>query len=176
MPALTLVVACARDGAIGNKGALPWNIPEDMAHFKRLTMGHAVIMGRKTWESIPFKYRPLSGRTNIVLTRTYSNTRFDHGTAPMVHVSSSLWMVGDMDVALHVARDDANDSEPMVIGGASIYNAALPMATRIEMTVIDRDVEADTFFHFDAAVWKPVLRIQAVTPGVSFVTLERAKS
>lgn len=153
--ALALVVAIADGGVIGNRGALPWRIPEDMQHFKATTMGHAVIMGRRTHESIG---RPLPGRRNIVVSKT---ARSFEGCES----ASSL------EDALALAR--ATDEEPRVIGGASIYEAALPLATRIFLTEIHRKVEGDTFFHLERAGFREVERRRGATEGVEFVTLER---
>jgi dihydrofolate reductase len=161
MNQLTIVVACARNGAIGLRGTLPWNIPEDMAYFKRITMGHAVIMGRKTWESIPAKYRPLPGRTNLVVSRTL----------PPAWNAPRLWYCADLHAALAAAR--LVDASPMVIGGSSLYAEALPMATRIMLTEIDRDVEADAFFRFDRSEFTEAFRVEGDTQDVSFVMLER---
>lgn len=154
MKGLALVVAIARNGAIGLGGKLPWRIPEDMKHFKRVTVGHAVIMGRKTWESIG---KPLVDRRNIVVSRA--------ADIPGVEVARSV------DDALALAH--ASDDEPRVIGGAEIYRLALPRATRIFLTDVDRDVEADAFFTFDRAGWREVERRSGDDPTVSYVTLER---
>jgi dihydrofolate reductase len=154
MKGLAFVVAVARNGAIGMDGALPWRIPEDMKHFKRVTLGHAVIMGRKTWESIG---KPLVDRRNIVVSRSAS--------IPGVEVVRSV------DEALKLAWE--RDDEPRVIGGAEIYRAALPHATRIYLTEINRDVAADAFFNFDRAEWNEVERRSGEDPAVAYVTLER---
>jgi dihydrofolate reductase len=152
---LALVVAMARNRAIGLCGKLPWHLPEDLKHFKALTLGHALIMGRKTHESIG---RPLPGRRNIVVTR-------GRRTFEGCETANSL---GE---AIGLAR--TTDAEPMVIGGAELYAQALPYATRLCVTEVDRDVEADAFFpawHTDA--WQEVRRV-ALAKGVTFVEWAR---
>lgn len=167
MKNLALVIAIARNGAIGLKGALPWRIPEDMKHFKRVTLGHAVIMGRKTYESIG---KPLIGRRNIVVSRSMESPSV---VIDNLVISSSVdhEVARTVDNALKLAW--FSDDEPRVIGGAEIYRAALPFATRIILTEVNRDVEADTFFEFDRAEWNEVERRAGEDPTVSYVTLER---
>lgn len=152
---VTLIAAVAENGCIGASGTLPWYLPEDLAHFKARTMGAAVLMGRKTWESLPLKFRPLPGRTNIVITR---QPRYD---VPLgVHVYPSL--------------DAARAAHPsvFVIGGAEIYATALPLADRLEITHVHRTVEGDAFFpSIDPAQWREVERDNH--EGYSFVTYER---
>lgn len=152
---LALIVAVARNGVIGRGGGLPWHLSEDLKHFKRTTLGHAVIMGRRTHESIG---RPLPKRRNIVVTRS--------GAAlEGCETASSL------DEALELAR--ATDDCPFVIGGASLYEEALPSATEIHMTTIDRDVEGDTFFPTELAGFEEVERHEGETEGVVFRVLHR---
>ena len=152
---LTIIAAVARNGVIGRDGDLPWRLPEDLRHFKRTTSGHPIIMGRATWESIG---RPLPRRHNVVVTR-------QHGySAPGCSVVHSL------DEALALAW--AEDAEPFVIGGAGLYAAALPLASRLVITEVHREVEGDTWFPpFDRAQFREVDR--RAGDGVSFVTWER---
>jgi dihydrofolate reductase len=157
MDPLALIFAVARNGVIGRGGQLPWRIPEDLAHFKRTTMGHAILMGRKTWEETR---RPLPGRRNVIITRTPG---FE---APGCEVVASL------EEAIALAR--TTDPLPFVIGGAEIFRLALPLATVIHLTEIDRDVEGDTFFHLDRTGFVETARRKGETPDVSFVTLERS--
>ena len=163
---LVLVVARARNGVIGNAGALPWHIPEDLKRFKRMTVGKPVIMGRKTFESIG---KPLPGRQNIVLTR-------DPGwTVPGVSVVANLAEA----VAAAGLDPRARADGIMVIGGAQIYAEALPSATRIELTEVDADPVGDTLLPaFDPARWREVARethpADGDRPGFAFVTLVRA--
>ena len=145
-PRIYLVAAVAANGIIGAKGQLPWSLPEDLKHFKRLTMGHPIIMGRRTWESLK---RPLPGRENIVVTRTPG---YD---APGAAVASSL----EAALALCVG-------EPVVfvIGGNRLFAESLPMAAGLVMTEIDRDYEGDTWFpEYDRSRWKESQREQHVT-------------
>ena len=153
---LALVVAMAKGRVIGKDGGLPWHIPEDLRHFRRVTMGHAILMGRKTWDSIG---RPLPGRRNIVITR---NRELQLEGAEVVH---------SLEEAVALARD-GGDSEPRVIGGASLYEAALPLATRIYLTEVDMEVEGDTFFPgLDESQWRESERRD--TDNLSFLIMER---
>ena len=154
---LAMVVAIGDNGAIGKDGKVPWRISEDLKHFKKVTMGHAIIMGRKTWDEVG---RPLPGRRNLVVTRS----------AGLVLEGAEVFPT--LEAAIAAAR--TTDDEPHIIGGSTIYDAAMPLATRIHLTEVHRDVEADTFFPpFDRTVWREVERRPAETEGVEFVTLER---
>jgi dihydrofolate reductase len=136
-PRLTLIVARARNGVIGKDNAMPWKIPGEQAHFKRVTMGHPIIMGRKTWESIG---RPLPGRRSIVVTR---NPAF---VAPGAETVTSL------DAALAKC---AGATDAFVIGGAELYRLALTRADRLLITEIDYDFDGDTYFPApDPAHWR----------------------
>jgi dihydrofolate reductase len=143
----SIIVAVARNGVIGVANRLPWRLPADLSRFKRLTMGHHIIMGRKTYESIG---RPLPGRTTIVVTRTAG---FD---VPGVDVARDL----DEAFALAASRGDA---EPFVCGGAQIYDQALPRCDRVYLTVIERDFTGDAVFpgvdpaHFTLVASEPHL-------------------
>ncbi len=163
---LGLVAAIARDGVIGQEGGhlgLPWHIPEDLAHFKRLTSGHAIVMGRKTYETIG---RPLPRRVNIVLSR---DTTF----APDPP-KGDLRIARSLEEALEIAYGADAEAPPMIIGGATIYALALPLVTHLHLTEIDREVEGDaTFPAFDRSAFGEVERRAAETPDVTFVTLVR---
>ena len=125
---LALVWAQTSTGIIGRDGTLPWHIPEDLAHFRELTRGHPVIMGRATWASLPPRFRPLPGRDNIVLTRTPG---FEAAGALVAHgVDEALRLVGDRDA--------------WIIGGGEVYRTFLPLAQRVEVTVVSLDVGGDT--------------------------------
>ncbi|MFW0784753.1 dihydrofolate reductase [Gordonia sp. CPCC 206044] len=127
---ITLVWAQDRAGAIGRDNAIPWHVPEDMAHFREVTASHAVLMGRKTWESLPSRFRPLPGRRNVVITRSDS---FEADGADVVH-------------SLAEALDRVADHEVVVMGGGEIYAAAMESATHLRLTEIDVLVEgADAF-------------------------------
>ena len=145
---LALVVARARNGVIGRDGTLPWRLKSDMAWFKANTLGKPVIMGRKTWESLP--RRPLPGRTNIVLSRDLSFET--QGALVCENFSEGL------QIAREQAADDGVD-EVCVIGGAALFEAALPKAKRIYLTEVLADVDGDvTFPAFDEAAWTEVSR------------------
>ena len=143
---LSLIVARARSGVIGVDGDLPWHLSDDLKAFKKTTLGCPLIMGRKTWESLPFK--PLPGRENIVLT---SDWQYE---AVGARVYSSF--APAMNAAKAIARK-AHLEEVFVIGGASVYAKALPMADRLYITEVDADVEGDAFFpEFDEREWTEV--------------------
>jgi dihydrofolate reductase len=135
---LTLIWAQASNGVIGADGTMPWHVPEDLAHFKELTMGSAVVMGRRTWESFPERFRPLPGRRNIVLTR------------------DRAWTADGAD-AVHSLDDAlALDSSPWIIGGAQLFAATIDRASRLEVTEIDATFDGDTFAPaIDFSVWEP---------------------
>ena len=144
MTPIVLVVAVAENGVIGNKGALPWRLPEDLKRFKALTMGKPVIMGRKTWESLPRK--PLPGRPNIVVSR---DPAFRAAGVAIAH---------SFDAALAEAEKE-HAPEIMVIGGESIFAAALPHADRIELTEVAGRPEGDVFMpEFDRSQWREARR------------------
>jgi len=128
---LTLVAAVARNGAIGRDNQLLWRLPEDMARFKAITAGKAVLMGRKTWDSLPARFRPLPGRRNLVLSRQ-AGLQLDGAEC-----------FADLDAALAACGDVP---ELCVIGGAEIYALALPLANKLALTEIDADYAADSFF------------------------------
>lgn len=131
MSTVILIAGVARNGGIGRNNELLWRLPEDLARLKALTLGHTVIMGRKTWDSLPAKFRPLPGRRNIVLSH-------DSG----LHVTGAE-VFRSFDQALAACADA---SEVFVLGGAQIYAEALPLADRLELTEIDADFEAEVFF------------------------------
>jgi dihydrofolate reductase len=140
MSPLTLVAAVARNGVIGRGGQLPWDLPEDRAHFRRTTLGHAVIMGRRTWEE---RGVPLDGRRNIVVSRSGAVA------GPGREVYATL------PEALAAAR--TTDPDPMLIGGGELFAVALPLATRLVLTELDFDADGDTLFPaFDRSAWKAV--------------------
>lgn len=136
-PKIYLVAAVASNGVIGRKGQLPWHLPEDLKHFKRLTLGHPVIMGRRTWESLG---RPLPGRDNIVVTR---QAGYD---APGAALASSL------EAALALS---AGEPVVFVIGGQQLFAESLPIAAGLVLTEIDREYEGDTWFPpYDRSRWR----------------------
>jgi dihydrofolate reductase len=156
----SLIVAAAENGVIGVDNRLPWRLPEDLARFKRLTMGHHLIMGRKTYESIG---RPLPGRTTIVLTRSAG---FD---VPGVLVARTL------DDAFALA---AADDEPFVCGGAEVYTHALAVCDRVYLTVVQRDYTGDAIFPgVDRALFDRVMQEQHpdANPPFRFETWNRRR-
>ena len=161
---VTIVVARARNGVIGNNGALPWRLPADLKRFKAITIGKPVVMGRKTFESIG---KPLQGRHNIVLTRA-ADWRAD-GVTAVPNLAEAIAAAGlDPRIRGHI----------MIIGGAQIYALAMPIATRAELTEVDAEPEGDTILPpFDPARWLEVARQthppDGERPGYAFITLER---
>jgi dihydrofolate reductase len=143
----------AKTRAIGKNGRLLWHIPEDLKRFKALTSGHPVIMGRKTWESLPEKFRPLPNRTNIVVTRDPSYA------APGALVAASL------DAALAAAASAPGSEEIFVIGGGELYTAALPFAYRLYLALVDSDAPGDAFFPEYEPEFTKILAEQAGESG-----------
>ena len=159
-PIIQLVVAYSDNRVIGRDNALPWRLPADLAHFKRVTLGHPIVMGRKTWESLG---RPLPGRPNLVISRD------PNYAAPGATVHTSL------DAALDACGDTPRIS---VIGGEQIFLHALPLADEIVATEVHADIKGDTFFPpIDASLWQE--RERAPQPeenglAFDFVVYERA--
>lgn len=140
---LNMIFARARNGVIGKNNTLPWHLPEDLAHFKATTLGQPVIMGRKTWDSLPPKFRPLPGRMNIVVTR---QTDWQSDGAHVAH---------SVPEALALCPSDA---PAWVIGGAELYRLAMPLATRVVVTEIDAEHEGDAFAPELDASWQEAYR------------------
>ena len=144
---LSLICAMAENRVIGRNNSLPWHLSEDLKYFKRTTMGNCIIMGRKTWESIG---RPLPGRTNIVIT---SNPDLE---------AEGARVVGSLPAAIKLAESISimdGSEEAFVIGGAGIYQAALPLANRFHLTRVHAQVEGDTLLaDFDETQWQEVDR------------------
>ena len=159
MAEIVLVVAVTANGVIGADGGMPWHIPADLKHFKAATMGKPMVMGRRTFESLPGL---LPGRRHIVLTRDPA------WAAPGAEV------VADLDAALAMAGDA---SEIAVIGGGEIFALALPRANRIEWTEIHADIAGDTYMPPLGTEWREIARqdhgAEAGIPGFAFVTLVR---
>lgn len=158
---ISLICAVSQNGVIGLDNRLPWRLPADLKRFKNLTMGHHLLMGRKTYESIG---RPLPGRTNIVLTRQ-----------PDFQAENCL-IAASLEEALELCEDD---DEVFVIGGAAVYRQALPLAHRIYLTLIRQDFEGDTFlFEIDQTCWQEIWRADFAPDetnpfSYSFMTLEK---
>lgn len=155
---LAIVVAMADNRCIGKDGALPWHLPEDLKHFRAVTMGHAMIMGRKTHESIG---RALPGRRNIVLTRNAA-LAFD-----------GCEVVEDLETAIRIAREQGDDC-PRIIGGAAVYEAALPLCTTLHMTEVHQEADGDVFFPaLRSDQWVERSRRESSDGACSFVEMGR---
>jgi len=159
---LKLIYARAANGVIGLNNQMPWHLPEDLAHFKRTTLGCPVLMGRKTWESIPAKFRPLPGRANLVITRQ-----------PDWHAEGAL-VVHSLEEGLSLALAHCPEGKDLrVMGGAEIYTQAAAIAEEAVVTEIDATFEGDAFAPTLGATWHEVSRESHVsTTGLkySFVT------
>ena len=157
MSEIVLVVAIADNDVIGKDGVIPWHISEDLKRFKALTMGHPIVMGRKTWDSLPRK--PLPGRANVVVTR------------------QADWHADGAVVAHSLGQaTEGTSGLVFVIGGAEIYDIALTHATRIELTEVHQEFDGDARFAFDRSGWHETARESHVTPDglrYSYVTLTR---
>lgn len=161
MSVIALVAAVAENGVIGREGTMPWHLPADLAHFKRITMGKPIVMGRRTFEAIG---RALPGRRNIVVSR---NADFKApGIERAANLEAALALTGDVE-------------EVMVIGGGELYRAALPLAHRIHLTRIQAKIEGDTSFpDFDTSEWHETAREERTADeknayALTFLTLER---
>jgi len=160
--ALNLIFARARNGVIGQNNTLPWHLPEDLAHFKQTTLGQPVVMGRKTWESLPPRFRPLPGRTNLVVTR--QKDWQDTGAVVAHSIEEAL-------------QQCPADAQVWVIGGAEVYAQAMPLATRAVVTEIDADFEGDAFAPTFDASWQEIQRTRHTAANglaYSLVTLVRS--
>jgi len=164
MPRINLIFARAANGVIGKDNTMPWHLPEDLAHFKRLTQGSPVVMGRKTWDSLPPRFRPLPERVNIVVTRQSDWQAV--GALRAASLPEALSLCGDAP-------------DIWVIGGAEIYRQAEPMAVRAEVTEIAQDFEGDAFAPVLGTAWQETARsAQLATSGLafSFVTYQKTES
>lgn len=164
MPRINLIYARAANGVIGKNNAMPWHLPEDLAHFKRLTQGWPVVMGRKTWDSLPARFRPLPGRTNVVITRQPGWN--DAGALPANSLEDALALCQQSE-------------EVWIIGGAQIYAQAEPLAHRIEVTEIAQDFEGDAFAPPLSEKWQETAREAHVSSNglpFSFVTFQKVSA
>ncbi|RSX52783.1 dihydrofolate reductase [Bifidobacterium goeldii] len=161
-----------RHGAIGFEGGMPWHLPEDLKHFKELTVSHPVIMGRKTWESLDVKYRPLPNRDNIVISHDPQ------------YLALGATVVSDFGAALDIARQEAipddglDRSEIWVIGGAQIFHEALPFATKAFVTKLQAQINADTYAPdidglVEAGLWQVVDESHWMKPKKSSELIDR---
>ncbi|MEN9983498.1 MAG: hypothetical protein RJB10_1305 [Pseudomonadota bacterium] len=155
---LNLIYARARNGVIGIQGKLPWHLPEDLAHFKRTTLGCPVIMGRKTWDSLPPQFRPLPGRINIVVTR--QKDWHEIGVQPANTLPEALLICEQIKPI---------PEQVWVIGGAQIYAESLALAKRVVVTEIDADFEGDAFAPLLGAEWQETEReVHISKTGLAF--------
>ena len=164
---VSLIVAVSENGVIGKDNDLIWHLPKDMKFFKDTTMGHHVIMGRKNFESIPHKYRPLPNRTNVVSTRQSD------------YKAEGCIVVNSVEAALQIAQEN-RDTEPFIIGGGQIYKIALEqkLVDRIYLTKIHHSFDGDTFFPELNSDWKEVNKTENKADeehkyNYDFITLER---
>ena len=141
---LSAIAAVAQNGIIGKDNDLIWHLPDDLKHFKNLTKGHTIIMGRKTWESIGSK--PLPKRRHIIITRNAN------------YFASGAEVVTSVEAAIALAE---NDDQPFIVGGAEIYKLAMPFVKRLELTYVHHDFEGDTFFpEFDKNEWETTSEVR----------------
>jgi dihydrofolate reductase len=158
-PSLSLIAAVARNGTIGRAGGLVWRDAEDLQHFRRVTLGCPVIMGRKTWDSLPSRFRPLPGRRNLVVTRNAD--WHAEGAEPAGSLDAALEGLGGVPKAF-------------VIGGAELYALALPLADELVLTEIDAELDGDVFFpSFDRSRFVETAR--ETRSGFSFVTYKNTR-
>lgn len=181
---LSIIAAIGKNRELGKNGKMPWHISEDFKRFKQITSGHPVIMGRKTWESLPVK--PLPGRCNIVITRD-SKFKINDSTRPrLVEITRSLGdAIGKADEMLkspkgtssgaQVQHDTGEGEEIFVIGGGQIFEQAISLADKLYLTVIDANFDADTFFPDYSGFKKVVLEQEGESQGFKykFIELER---
>ncbi len=160
---LHLIYARARNGVIGKDNQMPWHLPEDLAHFKRVTLGQPVIMGRKTWDSLPARFRPLPGRLNIVVTRQ-TDWQAD-GALRATSIEDAMRLCADAPDA-------------WIMGGAEIYRQAEPLASTAVVTEINADFEGDAFAPELGDTWQEIRRESHVGAGgliFSFVTYQHPR-
>lgn len=156
-----MIFARAANGVIGRDNTIPWRLPEDMARLKRLTTGWPVIMGRKTWDSLPVKFRPLPGRTNIVITRQPDWK--DTGAETAASLADALALC-------------PSSAEVWILGGAQIYAQAMPLADRIEVTEIAETIEGDAYAPTLGPEWREAAREDHVSANgmkFSFITYRK---
>jgi len=164
---ISLIVAVAENGVIGKDNDLIWHLPKDMQFFKEITIGHHVIMGRKNFESIPHKYRPLPNRTNIIITRQSE------------YKAEECIVVNSVETALKIAKNNG-DIEPFIIGGGQIYRIAIEknLVDKIYLTKIHHSFKGDTFFPELSSDWRETNKTENKADdkhkyNYDFITLER---
>jgi dihydrofolate reductase len=164
---VNLIWAQAHNRVIGLNGKMPWHLPEDLAHFKKTTLGHPVIMGRKTWDSLPGKFRPLPGRKNLVI----SSDAATRGGLKQIGVLPAEGLREALSICEH-----SGEKEVWVIGGARIYAQALPLAHKLVVTEIDAEFFGDAFAPVLDANWRKVAQDQQTAANgikVTYVTYLR---
>lgn len=163
MQHISHIVALGHDNVIGKDNGLLWHLPDDLKRFKELTNGHPVVMGRKTWESLPANVRPLPGRTNIVITR---DVTYEAPGATVVHT---------IPEAFHFANEAPGNEEIFVIGGGEIYRETLPFTTRLYLTLVDDPTPGTVTYPDYASFAKETGRTEHEENGIRYawVTLER---
>ncbi|MBI1770604.1 MAG: dihydrofolate reductase [Bacteroidetes bacterium] len=143
---VSIIAAVAKNGVIGKGNDLPWRLPDDMRFFMQTTNGHHVIMGRKNYESLPEKFKPLPNRTNIVISRQKN------------FLANGCTVVHELNEGIQMAMTNS-EKELFIIGGAEIYKLALPITDTLYLTEIDAEIDGDTFFpEWDKKVWKEISR------------------
>lgn len=158
MPEIVIIAAVAKNRVIGRDNQLLWHIPEDMAHFKALTAGHTVIMGRKTWESLPPRFRPLPGRRNIVISRQVD------------YPATGAELAESLEAALVLAAGNT----AFIIGGGEIYRQAMHVADRLELTEVDQTPAGDAWFpEFSLHDWQESAQRPLADEAGRFVTYRR---
>ncbi len=150
-PSIGMIWAQTPSGVIGSGGTMPWNVPEDMVHFRTLTSGHPVIMGRRTWESFPEQFRPLPGRTNFVLTATGARDSkgFPDGSVLVTDGKHGR----ALEKAIELARNAPGSEQIWIIGGGQVYAQAMELADLAVVTIIDSEATGDTFAPALDASW-----------------------
>ncbi len=139
---ISAIVASTKNGVIGKGSKIPWYLPADLAHFKKITMGHPIIMGRRTHESIG---RTLAGRYNLVITH-------DEG----YDVTEGSEKVGSLEEAIKMAKKQSGGDEVMIIGGEQVYKEAMPKLDRIYLTKVDAEIDGDKFFKYSPGDWRQI--------------------
>ena len=144
---ISIIVAISKNGVIGRNNKLAWNLPDDMFYFSKMTIGHSVIMGRKNWDSIPNKWRPLPNRKNIIISRNIN------------HNIKNVDITNSIEKAIKIGREN-EDEEIFIIGGGEIYKLGFKFVDKLYITEIKKNIEGDTFFpKWNKSEWKEISRI-----------------
>lgn len=165
MSKISIIAAVSKNGVIGKDNKLPWHLPEDMKFFKDTTTGHCVITGRKNYESIPAKFRPLKDRTNIVVTRQEG------------YAAEGAVVVQSIEAAIEAAKK-TGDEEIFIIGGADVYRQCMGLADRMYITSIEQEFEGDVFFPEIGPEWATAVEITpSVEPSIKYkITIYEKKN